>query len=303
MLQHPLTTGDRHLAQRVALRARRGGVVAVPNTAPTVTVPVLEGAIYSDGTLLLLDGNANAIHVADAEDDELTLTLSVDGGTLALLGSVDLEVSGNGTATVVAVGTVAALNESLGSNGVQWTPAGATGNFTLTAHVSDGELFDEDTIDLEAIEPANRAPVIEFGAPCTLDPISEFDTENAGNTVAEILASGGPGAFTDADGDTLGIAVIDQDTSASGEWQYDVGGGFQPIVGVMPSNALLLDQDASIRFVPSGAGIGMNLLFRLWDQSDEGVGSGEIADTTTNGDDTPYSTAVEVATIQVESES
>jgi hypothetical protein len=66
-------------------------------------------------------------------------------------------------------------------------------------------------------------------------------------------------------------------------------------------SATLLSSNASIRFVPdpSFSGAAGNLSFRAWDQTDGNVSSATGIDVSTNGSSTAYSSASEIATLNV----
>ncbi|HEX8120625.1 MAG TPA: tandem-95 repeat protein, partial [Solirubrobacteraceae bacterium] len=93
------------------------------NDAPVNTVPGTQ-TINEDSNLVLSGGNAPTIADVDAGGDDLTVTLGVAHGTLTLGGTSGLSVTGNGTDSVVATGTLTDLNTGLA--GLTYNP---TGNF------------------------------------------------------------------------------------------------------------------------------------------------------------------------------
>jgi hypothetical protein len=109
--------------------------VAVPNVAPTITIPSTPSA--DNGVALLFSGT---ISVADSDAVTLDLTLEVDHGTITLSGVDGLAfTAGNGVAdaTMTFTGTVAAINTAL--NGMIYTSSPAfTGTDTLTITANDG---------------------------------------------------------------------------------------------------------------------------------------------------------------------
>ena len=71
----------------------------------------------------------------------------------------------------------------------------------------------------------NHAPLLDNSVTLTLDTITEDETSNLGNSVAEILASAGTNPITDANSnDAEGIAITSL-SSGNGTWQYSLDGG------------------------------------------------------------------------------
>src|SRR5262249_17906835 len=117
-------------------------------------------------TFSTADGNAIAVSdPADGDQGEMTVTITVTNGTFTLATVARLtNVTGNGTATVIATGTVAALNTAL--DGSQYTPnLDYNGPATLTITTNDngnvgagGALSDTDTVDI-TVDPVNDTPI------------------------------------------------------------------------------------------------------------------------------------------------
>ncbi len=200
--------------------------------------------------------------------------------------------------------TLRAWDQSSGSEGD--TGVNTDGNNSGgTAAFSVG--IDAAFISVDSL--GNDAPSLDVAGEPFLDPIIEnvADNENTGNTVATILSRGeGGDPIIDPDAGALdGIAVVEVDNT-NGTWQYDPLGGtnWQGFGSLSETSAVLLTPDATIRFVPNTDFFGAvdGLSFRAWDQTD-GRSNGSVAvDTTTNGGDTSFSTAIEVASITVEEE-
>jgi hypothetical protein len=109
---------------------------------------------------------------------------------------------------------------------------------------------------------------------------------------------------TDADADALlGIAVTAADTS-NGTWWYSTNGGtnWNALGAVADNNARLLAADANTRiyFQPNAnynGTVASAITFRAWDRT---TGSnGTLADTSTNGGTTAFSSATDTASITV----
>ena len=109
---------------------------------------------------------------------------------------------------------------------------------------------------------------------------------------------------TDADsGALLGIAVTAADT-ANGSWYYSTDGGtnWNALGAVASNNARLLAADANTRlyFQPNAnynGTLATAITFRAWDQTSGS--NGTLADTTSNGGTTAFSTATDTASLTV----
>ena len=109
---------------------------------------------------------------------------------------------------------------------------------------------------------------------------------------------------TDVDsGALLGIAVTAADT-ANGTWYYstDNGTNWNALGAVASNNARLLAADANTRlyFQPNAnysGTLATAITFRAWDQT-SGT-NGTLADTTSNGGTTAFSTATDTASLTV----
>ncbi|HYD11759.1 MAG TPA: Ig-like domain-containing protein, partial [Allosphingosinicella sp.] len=139
--------------------------VTAVNDAPVNSVPGAR-SVDEDVSLLFAASNGNLISVADLDSgaEDITVTLTVLHGTLAANGHAGLtSLTGNGTATVEIVGTVAEINEAL--NGLVYTPdPDYNGPDTLQIVTSDngnsgtgGTLSDADSIAI-TVNSVNDAP-------------------------------------------------------------------------------------------------------------------------------------------------
>jgi len=147
---------------------------------------------------------------------------------------------------------------------------------------------------LENIELLNAAPVLDVIASPALAAINEDEVSSAGTTVGSIVIDG---SITDADGAIEAIAVTAVD-SANGLWEFSLDGSSWNTVTAAADNALLLDTDNLLRFVPNANWNGQaTISFCAWDKSAGSVGG--TADTTTNGGSTPFSEETDIATIEV----
>ena len=135
--------------------------VASVNTPPINTLPSAFNTL--EDTSVALAG----LQVADADagSGTISVTLSVDAGTLSATTAAGVTVNGSGTATITLSGTLADINAYLaGATRPSFTPAAnATANVTLTMTTSDNgntggpALVDIDTATI-TITPVNDAP-------------------------------------------------------------------------------------------------------------------------------------------------
>ena len=161
----------------------------------------------------------------------------------------------------------------------------------------DGSIFEKEFVIYVA---SHEAPILSsFSA--ALTPITGKDTENMGDSVAEIIESGPLGL---ADGSPVrGIAVTSAD-SRRGAWQYseDDGAEWRDLGDVSDGNARLLPADDSyrIRFVPDPLTESMitpAVTLRAWDMS-TGT-AGETADTAEGGGRLAFSANTAEASVRV----
>ena len=121
----------------------------------------------------------------------------------------------------------------------------------------------------------------------TVTAITEDDRDNAGDTVATLIASAGGDLITDVDtGAVEGIAVVD--ASSAFDYSLDGGASWQRMANVSSTYALLLRPSDLIRFVPNEiASQTEDIEFRAWDQT-SGV-AGTYVSTSLNGGAHAYS--------------
>ncbi len=188
--------------------------------------------------------------------------------------------------------TFRAWDRTSGSDGD--TVVNVSSNGGVTAYSSSTETA---TLSVTAI---NDAPVLDDNALLQLDAIDEDEFDNAGTTVADIVAD----AISDVDaGAEQGIAVFGVDNS-NGTWQYALDGStWEDFAGdLAEDNAMLLAADASIRFVPDADynGEESTISFRAWDRISGSNGATGV-DVTNNGGTTIFSALTNTASITVNS--
>ena len=163
---------------------------------------------------------------------------------------------------------------------------------------TEGDLLASVSVSVQA---PNHAPVLDNSGHMSLAPIDEDARDNAGTSVASIIASAGGDRITDYNNDPEGIAVTALDTS-HGTWQYSLDNGrtWHDISYVSFSHALLLRDSDLLRFRPdtdwSGT-LSSALTFRAWDQTSGSAG--DYLDVSTNGGQTAFSSATETAALTV----
>jgi hypothetical protein len=127
------------------------------NDAPVNTVPEDQvDNIALPGDVVFSAGNGNQISVADADDANLSVTLTVSNGTLTLNGTTGLtfENGANGESSMRITGSISDINDAL--NGLSYhtdstdTTAGDV-NDVLTITTNDGSSLDTDNINIDVI--------------------------------------------------------------------------------------------------------------------------------------------------------
>ena len=165
---------------------------------------------------------------------------------------------------------------------------------TVTVVANDGINDGPVATTMISVNPTNSAPVLDPLAVMALPAIAEDTFQPVGQMISQTLGSAG-NPITDADsGSVEGIAVINA-AAANGQWQYSlvnppVGeADWQPVGGVSDTEALLLSDDAWLRFVPAPDYFGESspLNFRAWDRASGS--SGQRVNVSVNGGNTAFS--------------
>ena len=160
----------------------------VPNYAPTISLPTAQ-TFAEDTVRVFSTANGNAISVADANGDNLTVRVSSAQGVIALSQTTGLTVTGNGTGTVTLAGSLTLLNAAL--NGLSFTPtADYYGAASLTVTANDGQAALQSSTVTMTITPVvdgvtdsiNTGPL----KPVTFYPLANDNFENANATVTGI---------------------------------------------------------------------------------------------------------------------
>ena len=150
------------------------------------------------------------------------------------------------------------------------------------------------------VNPINDAPVLNTAFSPALTSITEDTVNPVGDTIAALVVDG---SVTDTDGSPLEAIAITSTDNGYGTWEYSVNGGANwNLVGtVSPSSALLLESTDLLRYVPDGQhGETQQFSYRAWDQSGVTAGlHGTKVSTLSTGGSTPFSSALETASITV----
>ncbi|RYY56155.1 MAG: T9SS type A sorting domain-containing protein [Chitinophagaceae bacterium] len=166
------------------------------------------------------------------------------------------------------------------------------------AATTDGGYIGE-IEDYSLTVSTNNAPVLDASGSPAFNTILESQTTNPGMQVVRVIESTLPGVTMIADAGTCatqGIALFGT-TTVNGSWQYKLKNGSWTAVGARSAtNALLLDDSASLRFVPTGVGTS-TISFRAWDRT-AGTNGGSIS-LPAGGGSSAFSTASETASINV----
>ena len=269
------------------------------NDAPTATNLSAAETYVEDTTLNLVNIVASDV---DSATVTATLTLSNTGA-----GSLTTGTSGAVTSTYVpgtgvwtASGAIADVNTLLA--GVSFVPAlNFNANFTIATSVSDGALSVTGSKAMTGTA-VNDAPELNAAGTPTFTAVAEDSTNPAGDSVLDLIASGGAGYITDVDAGALqGIAVTGSDET-NGTWQYSTNNGttWLALGAVSPGSARLLESSATtkLRFVPNADFNGTaTITLRAWDQTFGA--NGALTGTTVNGGTTAFSVATDSASLTV----
>ena len=280
-------------------------LTATNPTMPTITEDNLNDAGQTVATLLganvsdVDNGAVEGIAVTGRSASSGRWEYSLDGGlswmtigTVSdsqslLLGTSDLvRFIPDGENGETATFDFRAWDQTSGSAGdkVDSTTNGGTSEFSAV----------EDTVSI-TVTDVNDAPVLNANNP-SLPTITEDESNNSGAQVSSLLGS----SVGDVDNGAVEGLAVTQVSSGNGTWQFSTDGGTSWIdVGaVSETNALLLNADDFVRFVPDGENAdAASFDFRAWDQT-SGT-NGTKVDVSANGGTTPFSSATDTASITI----
>ncbi len=273
---------------------------------------------------LLTNLNGNLLFVADNGANGSELLRFVDNApTASSLSTIDLSQSSSTQvdlrlAFADDVTPDALLNYQLVNNSnpglfsafsltgttLSLTSANTPGTATITVAASDalGQVT-TNTFDVVIIY-VNSAPVLNNSTVAQLATMLEDTANSSGTLISALIASGAGGdPISDVDLNALeGIAITGTDT-ANGSWEFALDGNtWSPLgtVSLGASRLLAADANTRIRFVPNANFFGTvtsAIHFHAWDQTSGA--NGGLADITSNGGATAYSSAFATAALNV----
>ncbi|MGB3510616.1 MAG: Ig-like domain-containing protein, partial [Microcoleaceae cyanobacterium] len=253
-------------------------------------IDLISGQITSGGNNLI--GNVgNVTGVFTNNDITGTAAAPVDAQLLPLADNGGFTTGAPGSATTIQTQALQPTSPAVN--------AGSTNEPTDQRGITR-----DSNPDIGAVELENTAPVLDPNPTPILTNIDEDipDAQNQGSTVADIIVDG---SITDSNfnppdsiPETIAVTAID---NTNGTWEYSITPNTWIAFpnNIADANAVLLDNTASIRFIPNPDYNGTaNITFRAWDQflgqnGDTGI------DTTTNGGSTPYSVSSDTANITI----
>lgn len=311
----------------LALHAVSGGLTAANSaaissridTAPSVDVLTSGGSFTEGGAAVVV---SSSVTVIDPDDSTCAwATVSIVQNFTA--GQDVLSFTNNGTTmgNIAAVydadtGVMTLTSEGATATRAQWASALGAVKYSNTSEspntatrivlfvVNDGYLSSDSSYAFAktyvTVAGTNDAPTLSAG-PFVLAGTDE-NTMSSATAVSAILAGL---THADADGSVPSGIAITQKSGAS-SWAYSTDGITWAAVGaVSPTSALLLTSTSHIRYLPNGVqGETATISLRAWDQT-AGIASTNItrglADASTNGGTTAFSTVVAQATMTVTS--
>jgi cyclophilin family peptidyl-prolyl cis-trans isomerase len=210
-----------------------------------------------------------------------------------------------GTVTYSLVSPVSGMTINSGTGLIQWTPSSSQGSTAaVDVKATDPAGNSADQTFTIAVTNTNQAPVLTAASPSLgstdsnspqVIALSSFINNGSGTTIISDQVAANP---------LGGIAVTA--ISGTGTWEYALSSGtaFQDIAPssstLSTSNALLLPKGSWLKFVPSGSAAGTaTITYCAWDTTSGTAGG--YASTTSNGGNTAFSTASDVATLNVTS--
>lgn len=188
---------------------------------------------------------------------------------------------------------------------VAWDQSTGTNGSVVNASTRGGITAFSTAFEYASIF-VNTAPTLNNAGTPTLDSISNTLPvgSNLGILITDLLNRMGPaGGITDPDPAALkGLALIGQNGTSTGTWQYTTNGGtsWSNVTTSGSANALLLASDSTtrIRYVPNAGFTGTVLIaFAAWDRSQWLNGS--TINAGARGGSTPFSTDYEIASITI----
>ncbi|MBN1413504.1 MAG: T9SS type A sorting domain-containing protein, partial [Bacteroidales bacterium] len=127
------------------------------NDPPVITVPGAQ-SIAEDINLVFSTAGSNQVLISDVENDDQTISISVNNGTFSLSTTSGLTGSGSGTQTLLYSGTRTGINSAL-HNAYFTGNLNYYGNASVSLSVNDGNGGVDNKIINITITPVNDPPV------------------------------------------------------------------------------------------------------------------------------------------------
>ncbi len=247
-----------------------------------------------DSTLLFAPSQSDTITLSDsfAGSTPLTLTLSVNDGTLALGSTNGLtSVSGNGSSTISITGTLANLNADL--NGLIYTPtAGFHGQDTLSFTVTDTGTNLSDSITTNIIVNPFTPPAISVPGALSANENTPVVFSSANGTAISFTDS-----FAGSTLETLTLNVTDGSLAlGSTSGLTSVSGNGSASITATGTLAQLNTAVSGLTYTPgSGFSGSDSLQISLTDSGDNLSGSASVGLTVTGAPRISIPSAVNVS--------
>ncbi len=199
-----------------------------------------------------------------------------------------------GTDYTFSASTLALTFTSTGFAKFDNLPQGSSDIAVFHFDVTDAGVVNHNTLTV-TINGLNDAPALTPPNPI-LPTVTADQISNGGQTVSSFASSN----ISDVDaGAVQGIAITAL-SATNGSWQYSIDNGttWNAISAVSDSAALLLRASDLVRFVPDGHNGGTDTItYRAWDQTSGTAGT--LADTSSNGGTSAFSSATDTAQLTV----
>ena len=280
-------TGDHNGSDSFKIQVSDGSLT------DTITVDVSITPVNDAPTLNAITGPLNI-----NEDAEEQLVFLTGIGTGATNETQDITVTATSDSTGIIPNPTVTYASPDATGTLKFKPVSeANGSsVTITVKVDDQQatFSRQFTVNVAAV---NDAPVLDKSKNPSLTEISEDNFTSDGDTVAKIVIDN---SITDVDvtsaPEAIAVTAVNSD---DGTWQYDKDGGATFISfpsDISENKAVLLDENAKIRFVPNSNFNGTSAItFRAWDKSSGA--NGDVSADTTSG--TSFSSDDDTAEITV----
>jgi len=171
-------------------------IIEDDNTAPALTNLLTAYTVIEDIASAI---NLSAATFSDTEGDSLTVTLAVNGGTIASIdGNVvtsNVTITNSGTSSMTIAGSIADIHTYLDTvNKIEVTTAtNSLTDITLTLTPNDGELSGASVTSTLSVTPVNDAPTVSIGANQTVGGVGMGGVTQTVNTFASSFNDGDDG--------------------------------------------------------------------------------------------------------------